>query len=144
MKLFLVLSSTIVSFLPSLNENRLEVNHSDKLITNNSIPLLLQPDPVLSEGKLSSAVFKSQDYCRAELKDFEFDAQFSILSATVYFTGANFKNVETGSINSSSLKPIKNLMSRCQPGTIVIFDNIKVKGPDNIIRTIGGVTYRLF
>ena len=144
MKLLLVLSSTIVSLLPSLNENRLEVNHSDKLITNNSMPLLLQPDPGLSEGKISSAVFKSQDYCRAELKDFEFDAQFSILSATVYFTGANFKNVETGSINSSSLKPIKNLMSRCQPGTIVIFDNIKVKGPDNIIRTIGGVTYRLF
>ncbi len=144
MKLLLVLSTTVVSLLPFSNEIITKTDHSDKTSSNTSIPLLLQPDPGLSDGKISSAVFKSQDYCRAELKDFEFDAQFAIQSATVYFTGANFKNVETGSINSSSLKPIKSLMNRCQPGTIVIFDNIKVKGPDNIIRTIGGVTYRLF
>lgn len=62
------------------------------------------------QGRIASIVFKNQDYCRAELKDFEFDAHFSIVSATVYFSGANFKTLEKGFITSNSLKPIKNLM----------------------------------
>lgn len=95
-------------------------------------------------GRISTVSFKNQDYCRAELKDFEFDAHFSIVSATVYFTGANFKTVEKGFLTSSSLKPVKNLMAKCLPGTIVVFDDVKVKGPDNEIRTIQGVTLTLY
>ncbi|MEJ7672629.1 MAG: hypothetical protein WKF59_07935 [Chitinophagaceae bacterium] len=30
------------------------------------------------------------------LEDFDFDARFSVVSATVYFSGANFPNVTTG------------------------------------------------
>ena len=95
-------------------------------------------------GRLSSVVFKNQDYCRAELDDFEFDAKFSVLSATVYFSGANFKDVERGYITSNSLKPIKKLMDRCLPGSVVVFDDVKVKGPDNLVRTIPGVSLTLY
>lgn len=94
--------------------------------------------------KMSAAVFKAQDYCRVELKDFEFDVQFKIISATVYFTGTNFKNVEKGSINSTSLKPIKEQMQRCAPGSIVIFDDIKVTGPDNTVRPINSLSLLLY
>ena len=111
---------------------------------SNSSGLLLQPDSKQGKGKIRSIDFKSQDYCRVELKDFDFEAKFSVISATVYFSGTGFSDVVTGQIVSSSLKPIKNLMQRCGPGSIVVFDNVKVKGPDNEIRTIDGVAYQLY
>ncbi len=102
----------------------------------------LQPEPAY--GRMSAIEFKSQDYCRAELKDFEFDARFIVVSATVYFSGANFRGVEKAVITSNSLKSISSLKGRCIPGSIVVFDDVKVKGPDNVIRTIPGVSYMLY
>ena len=90
--------------------------------------------------KMRAAVFKAQDYCRAELKDFEFDIEYKVVGAVVYFSGTNFQNVEKGIITSNSLKPVKPKMERCAPGTIVIFDEVKVMGPDNIVRTIPGIS----
>ena len=55
-----------------------------------------QNEPIY--GKMSSIKFKSQDYCRAELEHFDFDVKFYVVSATVYFSGANFKGVEKGEI----------------------------------------------
>jgi hypothetical protein len=90
-----------------------------------------------------AVIFRAQDVCRAELKDIEFDVQYNVVGATVYFSGTNFRSVETGFINSNSLKPIRNLMARCAPGTMVVFDNVKVIGPDKQIRPIRGTSYLL-
>ncbi len=95
-------------------------------------------------GRMRSIVFKSQQYCRAELEDFEFDIQYTVVSAVVYFSGKNFDTVEKGMITSNSLKPVKNLMDRCAPGSIVIFDEVRVKGPDKMIRTIPGLSLILY
>ena len=95
-------------------------------------------------GRISAVEFKNQNYCRAELEDFDFDAKFSVVSATVYFTGANFPTPKTGYIYSNDLKTIKDLKEKCTVGSIIIFDDIKVIGPDNITRTILGVTYKLY
>lgn len=103
--------------------------------------ICFQPSP--ENEKMQAVVFRKQDFCRAELKDFDFDARFDIVSATVYFSGTNFKNVETGFITSNSLKPIRSLMDRCAPGSMVIFDNVKVVGPDKQVRTIQGTSYLL-
>jgi hypothetical protein len=103
--------------------------------------LFSQPSP--ENEKMLAVIFRAQDACRAELKDFEFDLHYSVVSATVYFSGTNFKNVETGFINSNSLKPIRCLMARCAPGSMVVFDNVKVIGPDNLIRPIQGTSYLL-
>lgn len=100
-----------------------------------------QQDP--DAEKMLAVVFRSQEFCRAELKDFVFDVQFNIVSATVYFSGTNFKNVETGYITSNSLKPIRSLMARCAPGSMVIFDNVKAIGPDKLVRPIQGNSYVL-
>jgi hypothetical protein len=93
--------------------------------------------------KMLAVIFRRQDVCRAELKDFEFDVQYNVVSATVYFSGTNFRGVETGFINSNSLKPISNLMARCSAGTMVVFDNVKVIGPDKLIRPVQGTSYLL-
>ena len=113
-----------------------------EMVTPSSPGMLLQDSD--GSGRMASIVFKSQDYCRVELKDFQFDVRFDVVSATVYFTGENFKEVKRGYITSSSLKPIKDLMRQCQPGSIVTFDEIKVKGPDNMVRTLPGVSYILY
>ena len=145
MKLILLSSMTAVSVM---TVNHVSEHHhlfqppAHSKSANTGIPL--QPGSGQQAGKMRSIVFKSQDFCRVELKDFDFDVQFSLVSATVYFTGSNFTGVEKGYLVSSSLQPVKKLMDRCQPGSIVVFDEIKVKGPDHEIRTIDGVTYQLY
>lgn len=34
-------------------------------------------------------------------------------------------------------------MDRCAPGTMIIFDNVKVIGPDKEVRPIAGISYML-
>ena len=108
---------------------------------NKATGLSLQPEP--GTEKMSAVEFRHQEVCYTELKDFEWDVHFDVVSATVYFTGANFRTAEQGTITSASLKPLSKLMERCVSGSIVIFDNVKVKGPDNLVRPIKGLTIML-
>ncbi len=109
--------------------------------TGGGFNICSQPAP--ENEKMQAVIFRRQDVCRAELKDFEFDFKYQVVSATMYFSGTNFRGVETGFINSNSLKPVGSLMARCAPGTMVVFDNVKVVGPDKFIRSIQGTSYLL-
>ena len=94
--------------------------------------------------KMLSVIFKEQKFCRAEpIEDFPFDVHFTVVSANVYFSGANFKGVEYGTITSNSLKTIESMMKRCVPGSIVTFDDVKVLGPDNKVQTIQSASFVL-
>lgn len=97
------------------------------------------PDPVFKVGsgkaRVAAVEFKNQDFCRADLENFDFDLKFNVVGATVYFSGANFPSVATGSISSNSLAPVKGLISKCGPGSSITFVGIKVQGPDGV-RTI--------
>ena len=97
------------------------------------------PDPVFKIGsgkaRVPAVEFKNQQFCRADLEAFDFDLKFNVVSATVYFSGANFPNVTQGSISSNSLTSLSALIQRAGPGTSVTFTNIKVAGPDGT-RTI--------
>ena len=107
------------------------------------------PDPILkvgpnSSGRVQSVVFKNQNYARAELENFDFDAHFNIVSATMYFSGANFGTVQSAEIHGGSLEGIKSLLQKCIPGTSVTFDNVKVQGPDGVVRSIPGPGFILY
>jgi gliding motility-associated protein GldM len=107
------------------------------------------PDPILkvgpsSGGRMQSVIFKNQQFCRADLENFDFDARFSVISATVYFSGANFASVQTGTISGGSLAGLSTQLTRCIPGTSITFDNVKVQGPDGAIRTIPGPGFILY
>lgn len=130
--------------LVTLSSSTVNQPNNHRSLSNDNQPGLNLQQEENSSGKMSSAVFKNQDYCRAELKNFEFDVTFSVVGATVYFSGANFSGTEKGAIRSNNLQPIKDLMKRCGPGSIVIFDDVKVVGPDKKIRTIPGAVYNLF
>jgi hypothetical protein len=92
---------------------------------------------------MPSVEFKSQQFCRAELEQFDFDLRFTIVSATVYFSGANFPNVATSALNGNNLAPLSAFIQRCGPGSVVTFDNVKVQGPDGV-RTIEGKSIALY
>ena len=141
MKIFLACMLPVALALPATTNTSFHPNS----VTEDNKTLVLGFQEKDEPGKMRSIVFKSQQFCRAEMPyDFEFDVQFKVVSATVYFFGANFTGVEKGTITSNSLKPIKHLMDRCMPGTRVIFDEVKVIGPDKKVRSIAGMNLLLY
>lgn len=107
------------------------------------------PDPVLmvgpSEGgRVQSVVFKNQQYARAELKGFDFEYRYNIVSATVYFSGANFPSTVTATIQGGNLAGIKQQLDKCIPGTSINFDNVKVQGPGGPVKSIPGPGFLLY
>jgi hypothetical protein len=139
---FLSMGLLPVTRLPApVAENIYTADLPDPSSAGKGFNICAQPGP--ENGNMPAVVFRSQEVCRAELKDFVFDVQFSIVSATVYFSGTNFRGVETGYITSNSLKPIRHFMARCAPGTMVVFDQVKAIGPDKVVRPIAGTSYML-
>ncbi|HXR84581.1 MAG TPA: gliding motility protein GldM [Hanamia sp.] len=107
------------------------------------------PDPILmvgnsKGGRVQSVMFKNQSFARADLEGFEFDAHFNIVSATMYFTGANFPNPQSAEIHGGSLDAVKGMLQKSIPGTSVTFDNVKVQGPDGVVRSIPGPGFILY
>ena len=99
------------------------------------------PDPIIKVGpsgggRLQAVVFRSQQFVRADLENFDFEAKFSVVSATVYFSVPGDRNVRQATLTSGSLAPAKAHMDALVPGSTVTFDNIKVVGPDGQPRTI--------
>jgi gliding motility-associated protein GldM len=105
-----------------------------------------EPSFMVGSGKprMASVDFKGQQFCRADMgPDFIYDVRYSVVSATVYFSGANFPNVVTSSITGNSLAAIDANVKRCGPGSVISFDNIKVSGPDGT-RVIEGKSFALY
>jgi gliding motility-associated protein GldM len=105
-----------------------------------------EPNFAVGSGKarMTSVEFKGQQFCRADMgPDFIYDVRYSVVGATVYFSGANFPNVVTASINGNSLASLDAYIKRCGPGSVVTFDNIKVSGPDGT-RVIEGKSIALY
>ncbi|HTB51680.1 MAG TPA: GldM family protein [Ferruginibacter sp.] len=105
------------------------------------------PDPVFKIGsgkpRMPSVEFKNQSFCRAELENFDFALTYQVIGATVYFSGANFPSVVQTQISGNNLAVLDQNMRRCGPGSVITFDNIKVKGPDGE-RTIDGKSFALY
>jgi gliding motility-associated protein GldM len=107
------------------------------------------PDPIIkvgpsSGGRIQSVMFKNQSFARADLENFDFEARFNIVSASIYFSGANFPNVQEVHITGGSLAGAQTQLSKCIPGTSVTFDNVKVQGPDGVVRSIPGPGFILY
>jgi gliding motility-associated protein GldM len=106
------------------------------------------PEPIFKVGsgkpRMTSVEFKNQTACRADMgPDFIYDVRYTVVSATVYFSGTGFPNVATTTINSNNLSGLASYLTRCVPGTSVTFDNVKVQGPDGT-KVIDGKTFALF
>ena len=99
------------------------------------------PDPIIkvgpsSGGRMQAVIFRSQQFVRADLENFDFEAKFSVTGGTVYFMNPGDRNVKQISLTSGSLGAAGEYMKTLVPGSTVIFDNIRVVGPDGQPRTI--------
>ena len=99
------------------------------------------PDPIIKVGpsgggKMQAVVFRSQQFVRADLENFDFLAKFNVTGATIYFSNPGDRSVKQVSLTSGSLGPAAAYMQTLVPGSTVIFDNIRVVGPDGQTRTI--------
>ena len=84
-------------------------------------------------GPIPANVFRVQKGVAVELKDFVFEGvKYDVVSYTVAFTGKGFEEsglqfaeVQGAYFNAEALAYIK----KCQAGSTVIIDEIKVNGP---------------
>ena len=95
-------------------------------------------------GRIPSVNFKNQNFARAELKNFDFAYRYSLVGATVYFSGANFPSPQTAQISGGSLAGISSFLARCIPGTSVSFENIRVQGPGAPVMSISATSFVLY
>jgi len=69
---------------------------------------------------------------------------FEVSSVTVYFSGANFKDIVTANLSNGDLSSIKQYIDRCDKGSVITFDNIKVRGDENYLAVIDGLSVSLY
>ncbi len=107
------------------------------------------PDPVptlsgkIKGGKINKATLQAQGGLVAVLENFDFDARFTITGYTFMLAqkggDVSPKNVDGPIMNES----VKSVIGRAKPGDIVIFDNIKAKGPDGTSRNLPSLTFTI-
>ena len=110
------------------------------------------PDPVAmvgqsGGGRIAANAFKAQQGVRADLRDFIFEGvKFDIVSYVVYATGAGF--TENAAFNQNGgayfTGESKRIIDKCKPGTTVVVDEIKARGPDGGIRALPTMAFNLF
>ena len=103
-----------------------------------TIPIKRVPDPLAavggkSGGPIATNAFRVQKGVAALLKDFVFEGvKYDVISFTIAFTGKGFEEsgLQFTEVQGAYFSDeAKNFIKRCQPGTTVIIDEIKVIGP---------------
>lgn len=107
------------------------------------------PDPVptlggkYNGGNIKKGTLAAQRGVIALLKDFEFDAKFTVVSYNFMLVSKGEIFPDRGVKGPSISGKSKNLLKRARPKDIVIFDKIKVRGPDGTTRTIPSLTFTI-
>ncbi|WP_147204792.1 type IX secretion system motor protein PorM/GldM [Segetibacter aerophilus] len=110
------------------------------------------PDPVAmvgqsSGGRIPANAFKAQQGVRADLRDFVFEGvKFEITSFLVYATGTGFTENAAFNQNGGAYfnEASKKIIDRCRPGSTVVIDEIRAKGPDGTPRPLPPMAFNLF
>lgn len=78
----------------------------------------------------------------AKMENFEFDLKFQVVSYTVSTTiSGNFLEKQcTGPALSADAKA---MLERVKPGQKVFVENIKARGPDGTVRSLGGLSFKV-
>jgi gliding motility-associated protein GldM len=110
------------------------------------------PDPVAmigqsSGGRIATNALKAQQGVRADLRDFVFEGvKFDIVSYVFYATGNGFAEGPGVSQNSGPYfnADSKRFLEKCRPGSTVVIDEIKARGPGGDIRVLPTMAFNLF
>lgn len=99
------------------------------------------PDLKITAGNIKSrrieaSVFSLQTGLKCVLPDFLHEDDFKVISATLYFSGTNFNNVVAVNI-TNSFNTIQTYLDKCEAGTVILIENVKVEGPAGIMNAEG-------
>ncbi len=116
-----------------------------------SIPIKRVPSPLATVGgfpggPIGANVFRVQKGVAAELRDFIFEGvKYEVVSFTLYCTGKGFEeNIGLAEVTGAyfSAEAI-GLIRRCQAGSTVVIDEIKVRGPGGIRKLEQNISFTL-
>ncbi len=106
------------------------------------------PDPVAeiarkSGGNITAGEFKVQKGLAAVLKNFDFDAKFSVVSYDLVYIPKR-QDLALAKANGASFTgQMAGYVQKAKPGDVYAFENITVRGPDGQTRKIPGINFRI-
>lgn len=125
------------------------VDGKNKSMGSKEFRVKMIPDPVLKvgvnkSGTMKAADFKVQGGLRADLENFEFEGvKYDVVSYRVGIEARGRDYVE-GEANSAYFPSnVVGAVRSLRAGDQVYFDNVKVKGPDGIVRNMGNTSFKL-
>ena len=107
------------------------------------------PDPTAmvgasKGGSMPAATFKAMGGMMAKLLDSEFDAPYQVISYKLGANGGAFQTYQQSANDGPRWSGgAATIIGRATPGTSVFFDEIRVKGPDGIVRELPGIFFNL-
>ncbi len=102
----------------------------------------VKKEPVISVGNLSASCTVNADDFKSQ-KEITVSNGYSFVSANAYFGGKGFPTPVVVSINGSSMYLLKEQLEKCQSGSFVSFDNVRVKKDGVGTIAIDGKSYAL-
>ena len=118
-------------------------NFRVKLIPS-PIPTLGGDEVLTNNGKGQKGTIKAKGGIVPLLKDFDFEARFNVISYDFYLTSGGELLPARGNSGPMYSGAVTNLIDRAKPNDLIVFDNIKVKGPDGKTRKIPGMSFQIF
>jgi len=109
------------------------------------------PDPIAavggkSYGVMQASIFRAQIGIIAELKGFDFDAKFSVISFEFSIVPKRGEYIGPYTANSARFdasNDVEKARQRVRPGDRVYMDNIKARGPDGRVRSLAPIVLLL-
>jgi len=110
------------------------------------------PDPVAmigqsAGGRIATNALKAQQGVRADLRDFVFEGvKFDIISYVFYATGNGFQEGPRFTQNTGPYfnAEAKRYLEQCRPGSTVVIDEVKARGPGGDVRVLPTMAFNLF
>lgn len=125
-----------------------EVDGERKTIGSTTFRVMRIPNPVMTlggvlyGGNAQKGQLQAMTGLVAKLEDFVFDAQFQVVSFDMIYSskGEVFTASATGPLLTGAMK---DFMGRLQAKDIVVFQEIKVKGPDGETRKLPPLSFSI-
>ena len=122
-----------------------------KTLDSKEFRVKMVPDPTMKVGvskgpTMKVAEFKAQQGLRADLEDFVFDGvRYAVVGyrMAIDSRGREYVEGEATSEYWPKSPEITQAIRMLKPGDLVYFENIRVKGPDNKVRSMQNISYKL-
>ncbi len=108
------------------------------------IPTLGGDEVLTTNGKGQKGTIKAKGGIVPLLKDFDFEARFNVISYDFYLTSGGELLPARGNAGPMYSPAVTNLIDRAKPNDMMVFDNVKVRGPDGKTRKIPGMSFQIF